>query len=247
MRLILPPGLVTPLRHSIPASLYQASHISIQNVLRAGAVGLVNALPFQLRPLPSYLADLWESILHAVPKKKTSHRKKRQRFLAGKALKDSDSRIAHITDIFCIAVAPRQIISASGSSSIKIYSTTEPDFPLVQTLDAAHKLGCHHLAASQDGSHFASAGFGGDVKIWHSQEGSWTEQGEIVDGNKAGEVWAIALSADGQYLAATSIDGRINVWDIVGGNTKIREFETKGSFGMAIDLVSLVVGLDILN
>ncbi|KAL8939426.1 MAG: hypothetical protein Q9211_002751 [Gyalolechia sp. 1 TL-2023] len=71
--------------------------------------------------------------------------------------------------------------------------------------------------------------------------------GEIVDGNKAGEVWAIALSADGQYLAATSIDGRINVWDIVGGNTKIREFETKGSFGMAIDLVSLVVGLDILS
>lgn len=59
------------------------------------------------------------------------------------------------------------------------------------------------------------------------------------DGNKAGEIWAIALSADGQYLAATSIDGRINVWDNLGGSTKIREFETKGSFGMAIDLVSL--------
>ena len=73
-----------------------------------------------------------------------------------------------------------QIISASGSSDIKIYSTIEPDFPLVQTLYAAHKLGVHHLTASKDGHHFASAGFAGDVKLWRSEEGQWTEKGEIV-------------------------------------------------------------------
>lgn len=60
----------------------------------------------------------------------------------------------------------------------------------------------------------------------------------ISDHNKAGEVWAIALSENGQYLAGTSFDGRINVWDNVAGRVKIREFETKGSFGVAIDLVS---------
>ena len=60
----------------------------------------------------------------------------------------------------------------------------------------------------------------------------------MVDGNKAGEVWAIVLSADGQYLAATSFDGRINVWDNLADGAKIKEFETKGSFGMSIDLVS---------
>lgn len=38
--------------------------------------------------VPPILSELWESILRAVPKKKTSHRKKRQRFMAGKALKD---------------------------------------------------------------------------------------------------------------------------------------------------------------
>ena len=58
-----------------------------------------------------------------------------------------------------------------------------------------------------------------------------------TDGNKAGEIWAIALSEDGQYLAATAFDGRINVWDNLADGTKIREFETKGSFGMSIDLV----------
>ena len=60
-----------------------------------------------------------------------------------------------------------------------------------------------------------------------------------VDGNKPGEIWAIALSEDGQYLAATSSDGRINVWDNLADGAKIREFETKGSFGMSIDLVRI--------
>ena len=61
--------------------------------------------------------------------------------------------------------------------------------------------------------------------------------GKTADGNKAGEVWAIALSEDGQYLASMTFDGRINVWDNLAAGRKIREYETKGSFGMAVDLV----------
>ncbi|KAL4982083.1 hypothetical protein BDW68DRAFT_65304 [Aspergillus falconensis] len=38
--------------------------------------------------IPGVLSDLWESVLRAVPKKKTSHMKKRHRQMAGKALKD---------------------------------------------------------------------------------------------------------------------------------------------------------------
>ena len=46
------------------------------------------ALPSSISlQLPS-LGSIWDSILKAVPKKKTSHRKRRQRLLAGKALKD---------------------------------------------------------------------------------------------------------------------------------------------------------------
>ncbi|KAJ4306790.1 hypothetical protein N0V88_000157 [Collariella sp. IMI 366227] len=44
-----------------------------------------------LPSLPSLLEDIWESILKAVPKKKTSHMKKRHRQMAGKALKDVNS------------------------------------------------------------------------------------------------------------------------------------------------------------
>lgn len=57
-----------------------------------------------------------------------------------------------------------------------------------------------------------------------------------MDGNKAGEIWAIALNEDGQFLASTTYDGRINVWDLGEGKKKIREYETKGSFGMCIDM-----------
>lgn len=53
----------------------------------------------------------------------------------------------------------------------------------------------------------------------------------------AGEVWAIALDADGRYLATSSYDGRVAVWDLSTGPeawTKVREYETKGSFGLAV-------------
>jgi superkiller protein 8 len=120
---------------------------------------------------------------------------------------------------------------------------------LVQSLSGAHKLGCHHIAVSRSGKVAASAGFGGEVKIWRLSEagtGDWEASGELdPSGNKAGkgagEVWAIALSEDGQYLAATTYDGRINVWDLLGdGAQKIREYETgsagSGSFGLCVDL-----------
>lgn len=107
----------------------------------------------------------------------------------------------------------------------------------MQTLNGAHKLGCHHIVTSRNGKYAASVGFGGEVKIWSTTEaGEWAEVGKIVEGNKAGEIWAVALSEDGQYLASTTYDGRINVWDLLDGRKKIREFETKGSFGMCIDL-----------
>ncbi|KAI0125049.1 ribosomal protein ymL32-like protein [Xylariales sp. AK1849] len=49
---------------------------------------LAIALPAALQTIPGILGDIWEGILRAVPKKKTSHMKKRHRQMAGKALKD---------------------------------------------------------------------------------------------------------------------------------------------------------------
>lgn len=49
---------------------------------------LAIAIPAAISNIPSLLGDIWEGILRAVPKKKTSHMKKRHRQMAGKGLKD---------------------------------------------------------------------------------------------------------------------------------------------------------------
>lgn len=87
------------------------------------------------------------------------------------------------SDIFAVAPTSTQLLSASGSSSINVYDTTQADFPLVQTLDRAHSLGIHHLVTAREAKRAASAGFEGRVKIWsQDEEGAWSEDGEIVGG-----------------------------------------------------------------
>ena len=136
------------------------------------------------------------------------------------------------------------MLSGSGASSIHVHDTTDASYPLKQSISDAHKLGCHHLCTSRNGKFAASAGFGGELKIWalNADTGEWALDGVIADQTtKPGEVWAIALSEDGGYLASTTNDGRINVWNIAEEQkTKMREYETgsagSGSFGMCIDL-----------
>jgi large subunit ribosomal protein L32 len=72
------------------------------------------ALAIPSLSLPSFpsLWDIWEGVLKAVPKKKTSHMKKRHRFMAGKAIKEITAlnrcsacgrvKRAHILCPFCV-------------------------------------------------------------------------------------------------------------------------------------------------
>lgn len=136
------------------------------------------------------------------------------------------------------------MLSASGSSTLHFHDTTDPSFPLKQSISDAHKLGCHHLCTSKNGKVAASAGFDGDVKIWalNHDTGEWHGAGGLTGPLvKAGEAWALALSEDGAYLAVTTNEGRIHVWDVRGEEkTKVQEYETgsaiSGSFGMCVDL-----------
>ncbi|KAI8201700.1 GTP-binding protein beta subunit [Colletotrichum sp. SAR 10_76] len=131
-----------------------------------------------------------------------------------------------------------------GSSTLHVHNTADPAIPITQSISGAHKLGCHHICTSRDGRVAASAGFAGELKVWvvDKDTGEWKLHSEVTDQNsKAGETWAIALSEDGKFLAGTTYDGRINVWDIgEEGTPKIREYETgspgSGSFGMSVDL-----------
>lgn len=65
-----------------------------------------------------------------------------------------------------------------------------------------------------------------------------------MTGEKAGENWALAMSPEGKFLAATTQDGRVNVYDTTKINEETKaaqtlaQFETKGSFGTCVDIVS---------
>jgi superkiller protein 8 len=100
------------------------------------------------------------------------------------------------------------------------------------------------------GTTAASVGFGGEIKVWTlakpdeaaapNQPGEWTLHWELPPTKlNGGDVWAVALSSDEGYLACTTSDGRIHVWD-VAGREKIQTYETGarggGSFAMAVDL-----------
>jgi superkiller protein 8 len=82
------------------------------------------------------------------------------------------------------------VASGAGNSTSLDGSLTagsDPDpFPLVNSLETAHKLGCHHVTASQDGKRFVSVGFGGEVKIWDCESGdgiTWVERKDAVFGD----------------------------------------------------------------
>ncbi|KAM0803262.1 hypothetical protein BDR22DRAFT_886641 [Usnea florida] len=112
LRLLSPP-LLAPLTTASQATPLRTKIASLFGYVRPPSLQLSITIPMVARfDVPSILAGLWESILRAVPKKKTSHRKKRQRFMAGKALKDvtalnkcsacGNVKRAHLLCPFCV-------------------------------------------------------------------------------------------------------------------------------------------------
>jgi superkiller protein 8 len=85
-------------------------------------------------------------------------------------------------DIFTLAVTDKQILSGGGDPAIKVHSTTGPEFPLVQSIDNAHDIGCHHLVTDGTGTRAASAGFDGKLKIWSCQDGYWALDQKLSGG-----------------------------------------------------------------
>ena len=113
------PSLIPPLATSFPVTMFplRTGMVSLPaNLLRPSLqlslpISVVTGTVTQFG-IPSILAGLWESILRAVPKQKTSHGKKRSRFMAGKSLKDvtalnkcsacGNVKRAHLLCPFCV-------------------------------------------------------------------------------------------------------------------------------------------------
>ncbi|KAF2399270.1 WD40 repeat protein [Trichodelitschia bisporula] len=146
----------------------------------------------------------------------------------------------HPTDIFHLAPTPTGILSCSGASSIQFNATTTSDFPHVHTFPKEHIAGVHHMTASANGDTVVSKGFAGEVLIWKIPPGTeatddWVLEGKLTTAGSGGFIWAVALSADGRYLAGTASDGHVSVWDLKEeGWPLVRSYFTKNSFGTSV-------------
>ena len=115
LRQALFPSMLSNLPVSLTATATLRSRTAyLYHQLAQPLSGFPLAIPISISiDIPPILSGLWGSILRAVPKKKTSHRKKRQRFMAGKALKDITAlnkcsacgkiKRAHLLCPYCVA------------------------------------------------------------------------------------------------------------------------------------------------
>lgn len=87
LRLLSPNQLLQIFPRLVVPSKFLPLTISLPSQHQVFLSAFVRPVAFALN-VPGLLSDLWESVLRAVPKKKTSHMKKRHRQMAGKALKD---------------------------------------------------------------------------------------------------------------------------------------------------------------
>jgi large subunit ribosomal protein L32 len=116
----IPRGAVVANLYNLLPRAFQGSSFTALHAARTSAVSWSPILPSASITIPAIslnipgaILEIWEGILRAVPKKKTSHMKKRHRQLAGKALKDVKSLVqcpacgkpkkAHMLCPYCVA------------------------------------------------------------------------------------------------------------------------------------------------
>jgi ribosomal RNA-processing protein 9 len=95
-----------------------------------------------------------------------------------------------------------------------------------------HRLTVTSAVASENGRHLFTCGKEGDIFHWDLATGKQSRvfkkslpkkgqrrqhhAGEDINGH-SGELWTLALSSDGQYLASGGKDRHIGVWDVEKG------------------------------
>lgn len=142
---------------------------------------------------------------------------------------------AHAGDIFGLAITPSYTITVASDSNVKLWDIGSPEHPLVHEFSGAHPLGAHHVAVNTAaGTRAASVGFGGEIILWDLEK---LEQQYKIKGQPGVEgTWAVALSPSGERMAVSTCDGKIILWDTSRPQEVLKTYETKGSFGLCVDI-----------
>lgn len=113
-------------------------------------------------------------------------------------------------------IPEQQLVTGSGSGEIKLWNSTSGE---LMTTIADHSGRIMSLAASPDGTTFASGSSNGSIKVWPveaiaEQQSQTNLRGEVLTDIGA-QIDALAFHPiDSKLLASGDHDGTIQVWDL---------------------------------
>ncbi|ODQ67839.1 WD40 repeat-like protein [Nadsonia fulvescens var. elongata DSM 6958] len=138
---------------------------------------------------------------------------------------------AHKSDIYAVEACQKYTITASGDSAVTLWDNdSEKTEPITLS---GFTIGVHHLSIDGFKEKLAAVGFDSKIKLFDLlklQEIPLPVLNQTVKG-----AWAIKLSLDGTFLAISTVEGNIVLWDVIEDKEK-RSFQTKGTFGTTIDI-----------
>ncbi|MCP4709627.1 MAG: WD40 repeat domain-containing protein, partial [Planctomycetes bacterium] len=107
-------------------------------------------------------------------------------------------------------ISPDGSMVAVGFTNGDLIFYSLPDGKLIRKIEDAHDRKIRRLDFSPDGSHIASGSYDDTVKLWRVEDGKLLQTYEDhTDG-----VHAVAISSNGKFIASTSYDGRIGIFEI---------------------------------
>lgn len=146
----------------------------------------------------------------------------------------------HVGEVWGVAASPdgRWIATASHDQTVKIWNAQTK--ALVHTL-SGHGALCWSVAFSADSKYLAMGA--GDVIVWEAETG---KEVRCFRGHKQ-LVTGVAFHPRFGWLASSSYDGSVRLWDVVTGNSlgKLHQFNGL-AYGLSItqDGTKLAVGFD---
>jgi WD40 repeat protein len=135
---------------------------------------------------------------------------------------------AHVKGVFALAVSADGRLLASGSWDEVIKLWDLETGTLLQNL-TQHQASVRSLAISPDSNTLISGSFDKTIVLWNLPDGNVTKT--IADTEP---VAAIALSANGEFLASTGDDGTVKIWSLASGQQLAKSSGNKHCIGSLV-------------